>query len=134
MNVGGTSNITGNVAIGKTTAATANLEVAGIIIATNNGGLAGVQMYMNPNAAGSYSIMHAYQQSVGDRDLQILMKNLAIGTSSAPSFGNGYGGIFIANAATAPIANPAGGGILYVSAGALKYRGSSGTVTTIAAA
>jgi hypothetical protein len=27
-----------------------------------------------------------------------------------------------------------GGGILYVDAGALKYRGSSGTVTTIAPA
>jgi hypothetical protein len=32
---------------------------------------------------------------------------------------------------TAPTANMTGGGILYVEAGALKYRGSSGTVTTI---
>ena len=32
---------------------------------------------------------------------------------------------------TAPTANLAGGGILYVEAGALKYRGSSGTITTI---
>ena len=31
---------------------------------------------------------------------------------------------------TAPTANLAGGGILYVEAGALKYRGSSGTITT----
>ena len=42
MNVGGTSNITENVAIGKTTAATGNLEVVGTIVATNNGGLADV--------------------------------------------------------------------------------------------
>ena len=35
---------------------------------------------------------------------------------------------------TAPSANLTGGGILYVEAGALKYRGSSGTVTTIALA
>lgn len=35
-------------------------------------------------------------------------------------------------AATVPTANPTGGGVLYVEAGALKYRGSSGTVTTIA--
>ncbi len=27
--------------------------------------------------------------------------------------------------------NPSGGGLLYVEAGALKYRGSSGTVTTL---
>lgn len=33
---------------------------------------------------------------------------------------------------TAPAANATGGGYLYVEAGALKYRGSSGTVTTIA--
>lgn len=32
---------------------------------------------------------------------------------------------------TAPAANLTGGGILYVEAGALKYRGSSGTITTI---
>jgi hypothetical protein len=38
---------------------------------------------------------------------------------------------FIANG-TAPAANPTGGGYLYVESGALKYRGSSGTVTTIA--
>jgi hypothetical protein len=35
---------------------------------------------------------------------------------------------------TAPSVSLAGGGILYVEAGALKYRGSSGTITTIAVA
>ncbi len=34
--------------------------------------------------------------------------------------------------ATAPTSNPSGGGYLYVESGALKYRGSSGTITTIA--
>lgn len=38
----------------------------------------------------------------------------------------------LANAA-AP-ATPTGGGVLYVEAGALKYKGSSGTVTVVAAA
>jgi hypothetical protein len=38
----------------------------------------------------------------------------------------------LANATTAPASNPTGGGVLYVESGALKYRGSSGTVTTIA--
>jgi hypothetical protein len=35
---------------------------------------------------------------------------------------------------TAPAANLTGGGYLYVESGALKYRGSSGTVTTLGAA
>lgn len=48
------------------------------------------------------------------------------------SFGSGKGVVAIANAGTIPSANPTGGGVLYVEGGALKYRGSSGTVTTIA--
>lgn len=41
--------------------------------------------------------------------------------------------IFLDNA-TIPTANPTGGGILYVESGALKYRGSSGTITVVAPA
>jgi hypothetical protein len=48
------------------------------------------------------------------------------------SFGGGAGVINIANRTTAPTSNPTGGGILYAESGALKWRGSSGTVTTIA--
>ena len=48
------------------------------------------------------------------------------------SFGSGSRVVFLANATAVPSANPTDGGILYVDAGALKYRGSSGTVTTIA--
>jgi hypothetical protein len=48
------------------------------------------------------------------------------GTSAEKVIGIGNG--------TAPTTSPAGMGQLYVEAGALKYRGSSGTVTTIAAA
>lgn len=40
--------------------------------------------------------------------------------------------LFIPDLTTAPTGNPTGGGYMYVEAGALKYRGSSGTVTTIA--
>lgn len=50
------------------------------------------------------------------------------------SFGGGVKVMHIANATTVPTANPFGGGVLYVEGGALKYRGSSGTVTTIAPA
>ncbi|WP_309639825.1 hypothetical protein [Methylibium sp.] len=36
--------------------------------------------------------------------------------------------------ATAPSTSPAGMGQIYVEAGALKYRGSGGTITTLASA
>jgi hypothetical protein len=57
-----------------------------------------------------------------------------IGFRTASQFGAGQGVIAIANAAVAPSVNPAGAGILYVEGGALKYRGSNGTVTVIARA
>jgi hypothetical protein len=57
-----------------------------------------------------------------------------IGIRTTSQFGGGQGVIAIANATVAPAVNPAGGGILYVEDGALKYRGSNGTVTVIAPA
>lgn len=59
-----------------------------------------------------------------------LYRNASFGTSS-PSYGAGQGVVFLANAAQVPTTDPSGGGILFIQAGALKYRGSSGTVTTI---
>lgn len=55
-------------------------------------------------------------------------------TNTAISAGSGTAVIFIGNRSAAPSTNPTGGGILYAESGALKYRGSSGTVTTIAPA
>lgn len=49
-----------------------------------------------------------------------------------PNFNSGTGIIYISNAGVVPSGNPSFGGYLYTDAGALKYRGSSGTVTTIA--
>jgi hypothetical protein len=49
-------------------------------------------------------------------------------------FGSGVGVIAIANATTAPTGTPTGGGVLYVESGALKYKGTSGTVTTLGVA
>lgn len=57
-----------------------------------------------------------------------------VGFNTNSQYGSGIGVIALANANTDPTTNPSGGGVLYVSGGALKYRGSSGTVTTIAAA
>jgi hypothetical protein len=52
--------------------------------------------------------------------------------SATGAFGGGTQVLGIANAGTVPTTNPTGGGILYVEAGTLKFRGSSGTITTIA--
>lgn len=49
--------------------------------------------------------------------------------NGATDKGDGDGLIAIANAATTPTTNPTGGGVLYVDAGVLKYRGPSGIVT-----
>lgn len=68
-------------------------------------------------------------------DLTIANPGAQFALGGAGSFGGATGtAIFLANVTSAPSTNPTGGGILYTQAGALKYRGSSGTVTTIAAA
>lgn len=63
-----------------------------------------------------------------------ILSNGNIGIGTLDQFGSGAKVVGIANATTVPTTNPTGGGVLYVEGGALKYRGSSGTVTTIAAA
>jgi hypothetical protein len=65
-------------------------------------------------------------------DLVFLTRDVT--TNTAPSERlriRSDGVLFIADT-TAPGANPTGGGYFFVESGALKYRGSSGTVTTIA--
>lgn len=62
----------------------------------------------------------------------IINPNTNLAFLGAGGFGGGTKVIFIGDASLAPSSNPAGGGILYAEAGALKYRGSSGTMTTIA--
>jgi hypothetical protein len=66
--------------------------------------------------------------------IQRLAEGGNVGIRTSDQFGKGKGVIAIANATVAPSVSPAGGGILYVENGALKYKGSNGTVTTIASA
>jgi len=78
------------------------------------------------SASGSAGGTIAFTQAMTlDASGNLLVGLTAAGTTAAKT-------IQIANG-TAPTANVTGGQ-LYVEAGALKYRGSSGTVTTIAAA
>jgi len=59
--------------------------------------------------------------------------NIALGALPV-GWGAMAAGVFVVNASAAPSSNPTAGGFLYAEGGALKWRGSSGTVTTIAAA
>jgi hypothetical protein len=69
--------------------------------------------------------------ATGANDNSYLAHSLLIGQTSVPA--SLRGGLVLGNAAAIPTGNVAGGTV-YVEAGALKYRGSSGTVTTLATA
>lgn len=57
-----------------------------------------------------------------------------IGPSASTQVGGGTNCLGLGNASVLPSSNPTGGGVMYAEGGALKWRGSSGTVTTIAPA
>lgn len=61
-------------------------------------------------------------------------ENIALFATAVPNWQSGDREIFFANRNAAPTGNPSGGGFLYAQAGALIWRGSGGTTTTIASA
>tara|TARA_R110000744_G_scaffold303315_1_gene412057 strand:- start:78 stop:929 length:852 start_codon:yes stop_codon:yes gene_type:complete len=83
------------------------------------------------NTTGRYTITSA--STLGSSQKLEIDSNGNFGFNGF-SAGSGQGNLFIANTAVAPSGNPVGGGIMYVEGGALKYKGSSGTVTTLGAA
>lgn len=81
----------------------------------------------------------AYPADADDtKDTALINTNVAFANTeavrTAATYGNGSCVVWIDNAKTAPTTNPSAGGILYTQGGALKYRGSAGTVTTLAVA
>jgi hypothetical protein len=100
----------------------------------NFGRSQGIVFYPS-SGVGSDTVMFRYLfsnfriQNNSGINVNFTGKNFSIG-SVGGSYGGGVGCLFIPNATSAPSTNPSGGGILYVEAGALKYRGSSGTVST----
>ena len=58
-------------------------------------------------------------------------ENIALLAAAAPNWQAMDRGIFVGDTSSAPTGNPASGGFLYSEGGALKWRGSGGTVTTI---
>ena len=124
---------------------------------TNWGNGSGPMLYIEDATADANSAAYVYPRAtllygMGGNQFKIRMwdgSSLVFGPSGAlsigvsgggvPTVGGSYGGgagpmLFMANDQSDPTTNPVGGGILYVSNGALKYRGTSGTVTTLAPA
>lgn len=96
-------------------------------------GIQGFQFRFFLNNASSDAYYFLRDQA-GTSTLLCITAQGNLGVNTFNQFGSGQGAIGISNAAVSPTTNPSGGGILYVEAGALKYRGSSGSVTTIAPA
>ena len=103
-----------NIVSGSTTGA----GTAGAITLNLGGVVGGTRKYVQISQFDSGGTIHP---------------NVYIG-SGTPSLGSGQGVIGIHNRSTAPSGTPSNGGILYVEAGALTYKGSSGTITTVAPA
>lgn len=76
------------------------------------------------------------------RDCQLITQETAfftgpavqIGPTASTQVGGGTNCLGLGNASIVPSTNPTGGGVMYAEAGALKWRGSSGTVTVLAPA
>ncbi|MFD4608272.1 hypothetical protein ACFWOT_09160 [Streptomyces sp. NPDC058440] len=67
------------------------------------------------------------------RGVSSFTSNVQVGSATA-DVGGGSGVVGIKDATTLPTSNPSGGGVLFSDKGALKWRGSNGTVSTIAPA
>lgn len=98
-----------------------NSNSEGIIIKTGDAGTGGTGNHNSGNLLFDLGAK-AGSGTVG---------NIGLFTTSVANWQAMEKGMFIGNATTVPTGNPTGGGFLYVEAGALKYRGSSGTVTTL---
>lgn len=107
------------------TATIAYLNVAPTINQT--GGANGISrgILINPTLTSAFDY-RAIEINLGN------IVNWGVGLTQAQLFGGGVKVMYIGNAGTVPTTNPSSGGILYAEGGALKWRGSSGTVTTIA--
>jgi hypothetical protein len=92
------------------------------------------QISINFNVSGPFDRgeIQCIHQGVGFLPL-VLQPNGGNVCIGAPAAGTGAGRVLAISNGTAPSSSPSGVGQLYVEAGALKYRGAAGTVTTIAA-
>jgi hypothetical protein len=144
---------TGTVLVGKTSATYPDtgrvaLEIngsasalLGLTIGGANSGFIlhdGANMTINHSTPGALSLSAsdaaghiAFRVAGAERGRVDAVGNLVIGATAA---GSGAVRVIALANGNAPTTSPAGVGQIYVEAGALKFRGASGTVTTIAAA
>ena len=125
------------------TVKTRNSDSVGLRVLQSTGGTGGIQFTDDPVTADwgaiqatsaniifrSNTILKFQTGGVNDRVTIDSSGNVGVGVST---FGTSAAKVLGLANATAPTTSPAGMGQLYVEAGALKYRGSSGTVTTLA--
>ena len=109
---------------------------------TGNQFLANMSVYVD-GAVSTGTVPTAFSFATGTNNSTLPpVARMQISSTGNIGFNNGQPAVWGTNAVgvigigngTAPTTSPTGMGQLYVEAGALKYRGSSGTVTTIAAA
>jgi hypothetical protein len=102
----------GCVYIGRDTLGLNNSDSNSIVV-----GLTAIGRGANTAVWGNTSILNHYFSG-----------NVNVNTSSIVHLGAGV--IGLGNATTVPSVNPVGGGVMYAEAGAGKWRGSGGTITT----
>ena len=110
------------IGVNRATALSA-LEVVGTggINVTDGASVASVkQCNITYNTASDRTEITSIHQGTAFTDIQFACSNIGF---QGVSFGGGYGTVFLANATTVPTSNPTGGGLLYCSGGALKFRG-----------
>lgn len=133
----------GRMGLGITTGATpgGRLELAqvddstaGLVVRANSTSAGNLAEFKRSSDGAVRTRISAQCQLVTQETSYFTGAGVQVGSTSA-QFGSGSGGcIGLTNAGTVPTTNPSGGGVLYAEGGALKWRGSSGTVTTVAPA
>ena len=125
----GTGSLTANSRVGLDVRELVSGNGAGIILGamtTENTAVIGAR-----TGSGNIAFQTYNGGAWGERMRIDYIGNVGVGVST---FGTSAAKVLGLANATAPSTSPAGMGQLYVESGALKYRGSSGTITTIAAA
>ena len=124
----------------------AKVDASGVVTATN--GFITSASYKLANGIISLGYTNTYTTTIGvvagtptNETTLIVKKKVSTETGNLQEWQNSAGTKLAAvtkdawlelGSSTAPAANSGVGGYLYVESGALKFRGSSGTVTTIA--
>jgi hypothetical protein len=132
----------GTIAAASTITAGAGLRATtgGLVVSAGGASITGVATFVNGvNVQGSLDVSGDTTTNHIVADGNVLASgnvraedHLSVGSATTFTGGEASGFIYIANRGGGASGNPTGGGWIYVEAGTLKYKGSGGTVTTIA--